>query len=97
LSDLTLNLKKIYFDAIKSGEKVEEYREMKPFWEKRLKDRNYDRVVIKLGYPPKDNQDGKVLYFKWKGYTVKEITHEIFDNETQNVYAIDLSEQILTK
>lgn len=33
---LTLSLKKKWFDMIASGEKTEEYREIKPYWEKRL-------------------------------------------------------------
>lgn len=33
---LTFNLKKQWFDKIKSGEKTHEYRVVKPYWEKRL-------------------------------------------------------------
>ena len=33
---LTFNLKKEWFEKIKSGEKTHEYREIKPFWTKRL-------------------------------------------------------------
>lgn len=33
---LHLTLKKKWFDMIASGEKKEEYREMKPYWHKRL-------------------------------------------------------------
>lgn len=33
---LTLVLKKQWYDMIASGEKVEEYRELKPYWIKRL-------------------------------------------------------------
>lgn len=33
---LTLPIKKKWFDMIKSGEKKEEYREIKPYWTKRL-------------------------------------------------------------
>lgn len=33
---LHLTLKKKWFDMIASGEKKEEYREVKPYWEKRL-------------------------------------------------------------
>ena len=57
-------------------------------------DREYDIVSIKLGYPKKGSDDGKTLYFKWNGVDIKEITHEIFDNKTQPVYAINLSEPI---
>ena len=34
---LTFNLKKEWFEKIKSGEKTHEYREYKPYWEKRIK------------------------------------------------------------
>jgi len=32
MKTLTLSLNKQWFDMIKSGEKKEEYREIKPFW-----------------------------------------------------------------
>lgn len=38
MKTLTLSLKKKWFDMIASGEKTEEYREIKPYWEKRLLD-----------------------------------------------------------
>lgn len=94
LKTITFNLKTEYFNQIRDGVKTEEYRELKPFWAKRLVDRHYDVIVVKLGYPPKNADDGKVLYFKWNGFKIKEITHEIFDGKTQDVYAIDLSERL---
>lgn len=39
---LLLNLKKKWFDMISSGEKKEEYREIKTYWEKRLLQCNKD-------------------------------------------------------
>lgn len=33
---LTFNLKKVWFDKIKSGEKTHEYREVKDYWTDRL-------------------------------------------------------------
>lgn len=33
---LTLHLKKVWFDKIKSGKKIREYREVKDFWTDRL-------------------------------------------------------------
>ena len=38
MKTLTLSLKRKWFDMIKAGVKKEEYREIKPFWEKRLLD-----------------------------------------------------------
>lgn len=34
---LTFNLKKEWFEKIKSGEKTHEYREVKPYWTTRIK------------------------------------------------------------
>ena len=47
---LQLTLKKKWFDLILSGEKKEEYREIKPYWEKRLIGKKYDRIIFRNGY-----------------------------------------------
>lgn len=50
---LDLVLKEKWYRMIESGEKTEEYREIKPFWEKRMqncRDRHYDKVTFHLGY-----------------------------------------------
>ncbi len=51
---LRLTLKKKWFDLIASGEKVFEYREYKPHWMSRLRDkngsRNYEEVRFTNGY-----------------------------------------------
>lgn len=51
---LHLTLKKKWFDMIKSGEKKEEYREIKPYWTKRfgdfLKVNQFDAILFKNGY-----------------------------------------------
>jgi hypothetical protein len=46
---LHLTLKKKWFDMIASGEKREEYREIKPYWDKRL-NKPYDAIQFKNGY-----------------------------------------------
>lgn len=46
---LHLTLKKKWFDKVQSGEKKEEYREIKPYWNVRL-DKQYDAVRFKNGY-----------------------------------------------
>lgn len=61
MTTLHLTLSRKWFDMILSGEKKEEYREIKPHWEKRLKHPEYsgineyefktfDRIVFKNGY-----------------------------------------------
>lgn len=48
---LHLTLKKRWFDMITSGEKTEEYREIKPHWDARLRIGHYfDAVSFRNGY-----------------------------------------------
>ena len=49
---LHLTLKKKWFDMIASGEKREEYREIKPYWNKRLIGQHYDAIRFRNGYAP---------------------------------------------
>lgn len=49
---LHLTLKKKWFDMILSGEKKEEYREIKPYWDYRLVSGKYDEVAFRNGYNP---------------------------------------------
>jgi len=46
---LHLTLKKKWFDMISSGVKKEEYREIKPYWCKRL-NKKFDAVQFRNGY-----------------------------------------------
>jgi len=51
---LHLTLKKKWFDMIASGEKKEEYREIKPYWTKRFGDFlvkiQFDQILFRNGY-----------------------------------------------
>lgn len=47
---LHLTLKRKWFDMIASGEKREEYREMKQYWHQRLQGKRYDVVKFRNGY-----------------------------------------------
>lgn len=60
---LTLSLKRKWFDMIASGEKKEEYREIKSFWLLRLTPFNrYDAVTFTLGYPPADDMSRRMTF-----------------------------------
>lgn len=54
---LTFNLKKQWFDKIKSGEKTHEYREVKPYWTRRIanifsdKEKTFEFLNKVSGYP----------------------------------------------
>ena len=89
---LTLNLKREYFEQIKSGIKTEEYRLCTPYWQKRLENKNYDKVIIKLGYP-KNNEIEKIMEFPWRGYKKKKILHKHFGSYPVMVYAIKVEEK----
>lgn len=87
---LTLPLKGEYFDAIKSGEKTEEFRLVTPYWTKRLKGRSYAAVTLTLGYPGRGDAERR-LTLPWRGYTVKTITHPHFGDDPVEVFAIKVT------
>ena len=60
---LHLTLKKRWFDEIASGEKTEEYREIKPYWETRLEGREYDEIHFRNGYA----KNAPFMRGEWKG------------------------------
>lgn len=47
---LDLPLKKEWYNMIESGEKKEEYREIKPYWTKRLRNNGHTHVRFRYGY-----------------------------------------------
>ena len=84
--DLHLNLFKEFFDKILAGKKVEEYRDKKEYWEKRLlnggKPKEYDCIVFRNGY----SKDAPEMKVEWKGL-----------REDKDRYAILLGKVIETK
>ncbi|HCR7628346.1 TPA: ASCH domain-containing protein, partial [Shigella sonnei] len=55
MKNLQLAVKSEYFDAMKRGEKTEEYRLVNDYWLKRLVGRDFDRLIITKGYPKRDD------------------------------------------
>ena len=47
---LHLPLMAKWYEMIERGEKLEEYREDKPYWQKRLLSNTYDAVKFRYGY-----------------------------------------------
>lgn len=97
--DLILNVEKKWFKLIKSGKKTREYREIKPYWTKRLSSKKYNRVIIVCGYP-KERNDTNSIIFPYKGYVLTQIRpeeisyddtlHTLNITEPEFVYAIKL-------
>lgn len=65
MKTLHLTLKKKWFDMIASGEKKEEYREIKPYW--------ITRLVDWSGYPKESPDDHK--------YIAQDIAYDILMNQ----------------
>ena len=68
---LHLTLKKHWFDLIASGQKTEEYREIKPYWTSRLMTdathfKHYDAVRFRNGY----QRDAPEILVKCKRITI---------------------------
>jgi len=91
---LHLTLIKKWFDQIARGEKKEEYREYKPYWQKRLTElhdmfghegfdviREYDEIHFRNGY----GKDSPFMRVEWKGQKIG-----LWDGK--KVFAIQLGE-----
>lgn len=87
---LHLPLKKEYFDAIKNGSKPWEYRLVTPYWKKRLEGREYDQIVLTLGYPPSFDTDRRLI-LPYQGWGLQTITHPHFGTKPVEVFKIDVS------
>jgi hypothetical protein len=87
MTDLILPLKREYFDAIKSGEKTQEYRLVNDYWYRRLALRDFSRIVLTLGYPKRDDHERRLIR-PWRGYVEQTIQHPHFGPDPVRVFAI---------
>jgi len=83
---LHLNLYRKYFDQILKGEKTTEYREVTPYWSKRLEGRDYDVIQFRNGYA----KVAPMMIVEFKGMGI--VTFQ-----TTSTYAIELGEILETK
>lgn len=95
MSDLRLAVKRDYFEAIKSGEKINEFRLANDYWHKRLQNRHYDTVTITLGYPKKGDKEREITT-PYHGYTIEQISHKQFGDRDVIVYAIPVGKHPLS-
>lgn len=63
---LTLTLKREFFDAILSGEKTTEYRDITSYWTPRLENKEHDTIVFRNGY----NATSPTMTVEYKGLTI---------------------------
>lgn len=90
MATLQLAVKGEYFDAMKRGEKTEEYRLVNPYWGRRIFGRDYERLVITRGYPKRGDAT-KRIEIPYDGYEIKTITHPHFGTDPVKVFAIKVS------
>ncbi len=97
---LHLTLKKKWYDMISSGEKKEEYREIKPYWEQRLelprlapfvtRLKEFDFVVFKNGY----SKDAPSMKVECKGIKLDYSKAKWCDGVEDFCYVIKLGKVI---
>lgn len=78
---LTLTVSKQWFDGIVSGEKTEEYREIKPYWVARLLQNNRNIVDVRnLASALAGRTDLLKKYIDAQRIVSKQYTHVLFKN-----------------
>ena len=90
MKPLHLNLKGEYFDAIRDGTKLFEFRVRNAFWCKRLEGQQFSQIQIKRGYPRADDT-ARNLIRPWRGYEIQTITHPHFGPNPVEVFAIHVA------
>ena len=81
---LHLNLYRKYFDQILKKEKTIEYRNITPYWSKRLEGRYYDVIKFRNGY----RKDAPEMVVEYKGMYISDSEYAIVLGnilETKNV------------
>lgn len=90
MANLQLAVNGEYFDAMKRGDKTEEYRLVNAYWGRRIFGRDYERLIITRGYPRKDDANRRID-IHYDGFEIKTITHPHFGNEPVKVFAIKVN------
>lgn len=86
---LQLALRRKWFEAIRDGSKLEEYRLASPYWKRRLEGKTFDKVVLTLGYPPREDLSRRIES-PWLGVSRRIVQSEEWDNEPRDVFVIPL-------
>ncbi len=87
---LHLPLKREYFEAVKAGTKVWEYRLYNNYWRRRIANKDFDTIVLTLGYP-KRNDKSRRIERPWRGFYTDRITHPQFGKDSVKVFAIKVN------
>jgi hypothetical protein len=102
MENLTLNVKKKWFDMMLSGEKKEEYRGIKPHWQDKIYNyldmpeptiKHFDTITILNGM----KKNTPKIVFECKGIIIGNAVPEWSDNWKGEVFVIKLGNIIETK
>ena len=91
MKTLHLTLFRRWFIDILEGTKTEEYREIKPFWAKRLF-QEYDTVTFRNGYA----KEAPLMVVEYKGVEIKTIYHPIHHKQ-MTIFAVKLGRVLSTQ
>ena len=90
MKTLNLVLKRKWFDMIKSGEKKEEYSELKEYWRSRLFGKEYDVVTFYHGY----SKDRESITFEVKSIHIGRGREEWGGDGFKTFFIIELGKLI---
>jgi hypothetical protein len=92
MKTLYLNLKGEYFDQIKSGKKIWEYRLYNDYWRKRLLNgccfKEWEKIIIRKGYPKAGDPKKEIVRVRRCSVRIVTITHKHFGDDPVKVFAI---------
>ena len=66
MAALTLHLHRPWFDAIAHGHKTVEYRRVTPYWQTRIENRSYDKLILQNG----SGERYPTMEVEYKGYDI---------------------------
>lgn len=84
---LHLTLKAKWFDMIALGVKKEEYREIKPYWTKRLVGLKYTHIYFRNGY----SKNARAFLIEYKGI-VEGVGNQNWGAPSEQVYILGLGD-----
>jgi hypothetical protein len=77
-----------FFEQIKAGTKMYEYRRDNSYWRARLLGKGgFDGIVLTKGYP-KAGDESRRLFRPWLGMNEERIRHPLFGSTEVDVFAI---------
>jgi hypothetical protein len=85
--NLVLPLKREFFEAIRDGSKVWEYRLHNSYWCRRLLGKRYRYCIFTLGYPKRNDCSRRIVH-PFRGWQITKLQHDLFGPDPVKVFAI---------